>query len=378
MSNSSKKPIFKEFTFPCKQCGASLVFSPNVNALKCEYCGTINEIKTKDEPIIENDFQKALKSIQNHKSKKALKNFEAKCPNCGGKFKLLSYQRTTLCPYCSTPILTNIDIFYDFHPQALIPFRISKKEASVNFKRWIGSLWFAPNDLQKSIEVKNIEGIYIPYWTYDANTTTHYQGQRGDVYYDYSEEEFFEDGRVVKRVVRRENTIWTPVSGVVSRWFDDVLIGASYSIPRIIIDKLSPWNLKSLISYDEKYLSGYESEVYQVGLDYGLIEAKKVMEITIRDDVRREIGGDKQVIEYMKTYYDDITFKYILLPIYKSEFKYNNKLYTFAINAQTGRVYGKRPYSYIKIFFLILFILSIIIGAIYLDNHPEILDKWQF
>ena len=29
-----------------------------------------------------------------------------------------------------------------------------------------------------------MQGIYVPYWTYDAETRTDYTGQRGTVYYE--------------------------------------------------------------------------------------------------------------------------------------------------------------------------------------------------
>jgi len=141
--------IFKEFTFSCKQCGASLVFAPETGSQKCEYCGFENKINSTPTILKENNFQKALQNINSHKSKKLLTNIEAKCPKCGGKFELKSYQRSTKCPYCATPVITNIDIFYDLHPQGLLPFKITNKEAKESFERWLGSLWFAPNDLKR-------------------------------------------------------------------------------------------------------------------------------------------------------------------------------------------------------------------------------------
>jgi hypothetical protein len=41
--------------------------------------------------------------------------------------------------------------------------------------------------------------------------------------------------------------------------------------------------------------------------------------------------------------------KHILLPVWLSTFRYNNKVYQFLINARTGEVQGERPYSPAKI-----------------------------
>ena len=371
----SEEKLFKEFTFACKQCGASLVFAPSTQSQKCEYCGFENKLDTKPKILKENDFQTALQSISSKKSKKLLTNIEAKCPSCAGKFELKSYQRSTKCPYCNTPVITNIDIFYDLHPEGILPFKITKSEASESFKRWIGSLWFAPNDLEKKVLKGDIEGIYIPYWTYDANTVSEYSGERGDYYYVTVDRDVVVDGeiRTVRESERRVR--WSLVSGQVSRFFDDVLVGASKTIPRTIIDSLSPWDLENIVKFDEKFLSGYRSQTYQVALDDGFKIAKQMMDVVIRDDVRADIGGDLQRIDFLKTYYYNTKFKYVLLPVYVSNFNYNGKNYYFAINARNGKVTGKRPYSYFKIALLVFIILTIVAVLLYYDENQVLIKS---
>jgi len=363
--------IFKEFTFSCKQCGASLVFNSNVNALKCDYCGFVNKIEVEDKPIVEHNFKEALIKISQEKSSKVLKNFKAKCPNCNGEFEIKSYQRTTSCPYCHTPVLTNLDIFYDLHPESILPFKIDQKEAKNSFKSWIGSLWFAPNDLEKYLEAKDFDGIYLPFWTYDCDTVSHYTGKRGDIYYENVQKVVYINGQRRVQTVKEQRIRWSYAEGEVSRFFDDILIGASRTLPRVIIDNLAPWDLENLVPYGDEFLSGYESETYQVALDYGFKEAGKKMEVIIREDVRRDIGGDRQIIDSLKTYYHDITFKYILLPIYKGEFNYKGKTYNIAVNARTGQISGERPYSYIKIFFLVFFVVLIFLSLIAYDDYQN-------
>lgn len=89
------------------------------------------------------------------------------------------------------------------------------------------------------------------------------------------------------------------------------------------------------------------------------------MENKIREDIEDDIGGDRQIINTTNTDYNDITFKHILLPIWISAYKYNNKVYRFMINGRTGEVQGERPYSWIKITLAILLAIIVII-VIYL------------
>ena len=87
------------------------------------------------------------------------------------------------------------------------------------------------------------------------------------------------------------------------------------------------------------------------------------MEVTIRRDVCRDIGGDTQRIHWVKTRYDATTFKHLLLPLWLLSYRYKEKIYQVLVNAQTGEVQGERPYSWIKITLTIVAVLAAI-GAI--------------
>ena len=51
----------------------------------------------------------------------------------------------------------------------------------------------------------------------------------------------------------------------------------------------------------------------------------------------------------MSTAYSDITYKYLLLPLWKSSYCYKEKRYHFAVNGQTGKVSGKAPISALRV-----------------------------
>ena len=136
-------------------------------------------------------------------------------------------------------------------------------------------------------------------------------------------------------------------------------------MPRKITDRLAPWDLENLTGYDEKFLSGFRSEVYQVDLDEGFDLAVRVMDRVIRADVARDIGGDHQRITQLNTRHSATTFKHILLPIWVSSYRYNKKVYRFLINARTGETHGERPYDKWKIAITVLLsILAVIIIAL--------------
>jgi len=367
-----KGSAFTQKSFPCKECGASLVFSADDTALKCEYCGTINYLYPPKVPIEEHNLETTIDKIAQAPRYDLKAPKEIKCPVCAATFALDPHLRTTRCPYCNAPIVTNLDIFMPLAPESLLPFKINQKRAKKIFKKWVGSLWFAPSKLSRYSHAETtFEGIYLPYWTYDADTLTHFQGYRGDTYYERVTRRVYIDGREQLVEEMQPRIRWTPVSGETQRHFDDILIGATRTLPRKLADSLQPWDLENLVPYDEKYLSGFESETYSVALEQGFEYAKNYMEYTIREDVRRRIGGDHQKISYMQIYNTNKTFKYILLPVWTAHFRYKNREYRFAINARTGTIRGERPYSWVKILSAVLLGRTLLGILFYLSEHAE-------
>ena len=88
------------------------------------------------------------------------------------------------------------------------------------------------------------------------------------------------------------------------------------------------------------------------------------MDGPIRSKVRADIGGDEQQITSLNVTYNDVKFKHLLLPLWISSYRYNEKIYRFVINARTGEVNGDRPWSWIKITLATIAGLAVA-GAIY-------------
>ena len=361
----------KSINFTCKSCGAPLRFSPISNTLLCEFCSTQESIEKSIQEIKEYSFTEALEFLETHNKEESSKNIT--CSKCSATFTLPSYSVSANCPYCNTPVIT--DFIKDINPKSLLPFQVSQIKAQEFFKKWIGSLWFAPSELKKFIKGDSkLKGYYLPHWTYDSDTNTRYSGERGDIYYVEVERTVIVNGREERRVVRESRIRWTPVRGEVNNSFDDITIGASKTISHTILDNLSPWYTDVLVPFNRKYLSGFDSEEYTIGLENGFEYAKVKMERVIRSTITRKIGGDQQRINQLNTKYSNTTYKSVLFPVWTAEFKWKDKNYNYAINGQTGKVTGERPYSWFKITALILTVAIIIGGALYIDAHPEFLN----
>ncbi len=338
-----------ESRFPCKHCGGKLAYAIGTDDLRCTYCGRHHEIDIPDVEIEEISLPKGLERLEETR-KLGKTETVLKCPSCAAQFDLEDSVHSGDCPFCGTSVVTSTGEIHEFSPQALLPFAISRDEAFNAYTKWIRGRWFAPSKLKDHArESKSLKGVYIPYWTYDSDTTTSYVGQRGDVYYVRQNVTVMENGRYVRRSRMVPKVRWTNVQGRTQRHFDDLLIGATRTLPRKITDWLEPWDLENLVPYTEEYLSGFQSEVYQVALDEGFSHAERVMKQAVRRDVKNSIGGDQQRIHRLHTNHSKTTFKHLLLPLWTAAFTFKGKTYRFVVNGRNGKTRGERPYSVVKI-----------------------------
>lgn len=343
----------------CTSCGAFLIYKPGTQHLSCEYCGFENEIPVLEEEIKELNYSAYL----NDKNSIPTTPEELiKCESCKAISMISSNLSSAFCPYCSTPlIIENVYRENIIQPKALLPFKLDQQLAKKEFDQWIKKLTFAPNNLKKSLNLENLKGIYIPYWTYDIRTITRYTGERGEYYYTTENYTTTENGKEVSRTRQVRHTRWYNVSGIVRAAFDDILITATRSLPENYLQNLEPWDVENLVPFDKSYLSGFITEKYQIGLKEGCEIAQKTTVDQIAPLIVKDIGGDEQRVSSTETTYYEVTFKHLLFPVYVSVYKYKDKVYQFLINGRTGEVQGERPFSAVKVFFFYFTILVIIV-----------------
>ena len=243
---------------------------------------------------------------------------EVQCQSCGAKSIFTPPEVAGKCDFCGVQIVAQPKSADPIvAPSGLLPFRVTQQQASSQLGQWLSSRWFAPSGLKQLAEREAIHGVYIPYWTYDTNTTTDYTGQRGEYY--YVTETYYETdakGNQVMRTRQVRHTRWHDASGRVTAWFNDVLIAGTTSLPPGRLTALEPWDLEALRPYDPAFLSGFRAQRYQVALAEGFALAKVAIAPSIENDVRSDIGGDEQQIDQLSTEYSDVTFKHLLLPVY--------------------------------------------------------------
>lgn len=366
-------------TFPCRECGAPLAFAPGTGRLSCQRCGTLNELPQSDAAALsaareELDYQRYLARAAGQEPQ--IDAHPVVCPGCGAQTQFGQNIVASRCAFCATPIVSaQARSRRMIQPRLVAPFKLTAVQAQAVFAQWIGSRWFAPNALKRTVRQMNTtgqaggtetengaRGVYLPYWTFDAASHSSYSGQKG---IHRTETETRTDANGQQTTQSRTVTDWYAVSGQVHLAFDDQLVIASPSVPEHLANVLDHWDLSALQPYSDDFVAGFVVEAYQRGLEPGFEQAKVAFDAAIEQAVRRDIGGDEQRIHRIDTQFDDIRFKHILLPAWISAYQFNGKRYNVVVNGQTGEVEGDRPYSVWKILFAVLAAL-LVVGLIYM------------
>jgi ribosomal protein S27E len=344
--------------FRCPGCSGEMDFDPQSGMMKCQSCGRTEAVPTSTVVVVAHALEDALKQV----APLSAEALEVNCDGCGSVVVFEPPEVAGACSFCGAMIVAQAKAADPMiAPDAVLPVKVTKDAAQTEVRQWIATRWFAPNALKKMAQQEGIAGVYLPFWTYAADTQSQYSGARGVHYF---ETEYFtttdSNGNQVQESRQVMRTAWSGAAGQVARRFDDVLVPATKSVNEARLDALEPWDLPALRAYDPEYLAGFKAQRYQIDLPAGFEKAKGVMERTITGDIRRDIGGDEQRIDQVQTATSNETFRHLLLPVWIGAYRFQGKVFQVVVNARTGEVQGERPYSAMKIALLVVGILLLI------------------
>ena len=338
--------------FKCPQCGANLRYEIETKSLSCEFCGYhlhLNEEKSNEE----HDFSQIDEASKTRWDKSVKK---ANCRNCGAEIIVDSSQLTVECPFCNTAMVISNDEIQGIKPDRVIPFNVSSKVCIENYQKWIKKKVFAPRRVKKELPNPSLFSTYIPTWTYDSDVFASYKGRLGKKYQVYVGSG--KDGHYETRIK------YFKVSGVYQLKEDDVLVNSGNSITQKEIQSIQPFNTNDSTVYDNRFLAGHSCEHYKMDVKDGWNVAQRI----IIEDLKRGILSQYvyDVIDYLNVYptYSNISYKYVIIPIWLCHFLYNKKKFRFIANGENGKINGKYPLSPIKISILVIVILAIIIALL--------------
>lgn len=311
--------------YKCPSCGDDMAFDSQSGMLSCHSCGRQDNIEDFSEEFITATF-----------SGDEAKEYH--CKNCGATIITEAETAATTCSFCEAGVVLGDRLSGDLAPAKVIPFTISKEEAMQAFRKWCRNGRLTPKGFMTADRIKDITGIYVPFWLYDLNSrakvsavcTKVREYERGD--YIYTETEYYDVYRDIDL-----NYVKVPVD-------------ASEKMNDELMDKLEPYDYGHLKNFKTPYLAGYIAEKYNYNDEELLPRVKSKAKEYTDAYIRSTISGYSSVrYESKKINTKKKHAYYVLLPVWMVYYDYDKTEHTFAMNGQTGKVVGKPPISYGKV-----------------------------
>ncbi len=343
--NIRPEPGYEGAEKKCPQCGGTMAYDPKEGTLYCPYCQYREAIPQKGGEdggsAAELNFDAAEDDAN---CDWGVDSVSVICKSCGAESVYDARQLSNVCPYCGSNQLVESGK-KTMAPGGVIPFNITNDDARARYAKWLKGRFFAPRAAKNS-KAEKFSGVYIPYWTFDTQTHSQYKARYGK---DRTSTD--KDGHT------HTTTDWYNTSGAYDEFIDDEQVIGTERHDHDVIGKIQPYNCKENKIYDSKYLAGYASERYTVSVKRAWEKAKEFIRRrltrNIEDMVRRQHSADHSDVTSLDTWYSNVTYKYLLAPIWISSFTFKNKVYNFMVNGQTGKVGGKSPVSGLKVALLI-------------------------
>ncbi len=354
----------------CPACGGEAVWNANKQVLACGFCGT--EVPgTLDTAgagkIVEHDLASALRSIPDGKRGWGAQKQSVKCQSCHAISVFDAARQSQGCGFCGAMQLAPYqEVKEAFSPESLLPMKIAASAASELIKTWYGSRWFAPNKLKQAALTDTIKGLYIPYWTFDAQAHADWEAEAG---YHYYETEAYTDSSGNRQTRQIQRTRWEYASGRIDHFFDDELMPTSLGIQANHLRAAEPFPTAELAPYDPAYLSGWVVERYQIDLVAAAQRSRDQMEQQVQSMCDSAVPGDTHRNLNVRTAYSGQTFKHILAPLWMLQYRYGAKNFQVVMNGYTGKISGDYPKSWVKIGFTVLAVIIMLVILFSVMGH---------
>jgi hypothetical protein len=349
---------------PCPECGGDLQWNAAKQALVCPYCGTVvpwspAQAADPGASVVEQDLLAALKDPASGRGWGEARR-EVQCQSCHAISVFVDGKVAKRCDFCGSPSIIDHASSQDaITPQSLLPFKISDGQIRERIRAWYGSRWFAPNRLKSAALTDTLHGVYLPYWTFDAQVSARWRADAGHYYY---ETESYRDGQGNTQTRQVRHTRWVAAAGQLNHFFDDELVPGTTGVHAKLLRKIEPFpTLTELKAYSPEFVRGWTVERYQIDLHQAEQLNQQAMQQQMQALCGREVPGDTYRNLQVDARYEGRSFKHILVPVWLVSYTYGSRNFQILANGYTGTLAGEQPYSWVKISLTVLAVLLLIL-----------------
>jgi len=325
-------------TYKCPNCDAGLLFNAEKQRFSCEFC--LSDF-TAEELMATSSAERA-KHIEEDNAAFASDVAEYHCQSCGAEIIADKTTVADFCYYCHNPIVLADKVSGVMRPSKIIPFKFDKNEAKDIFLHYAKKHKFVPKDYFSDSHADKITGIYYPFWVTDADTDSTLDTRARKVRtwrtgdYRYTETSYYS--------ITRNGKIH----------FEDITSLALSDEDEKMLEGILPYPTDAYIDFDMPYLHGYYAKKRNIEREDLTAAVRSRMNgyaSTLLSDTIRgytSVDNGDTIVRI-----DSSHWEYSLMPIwiltYRHEGRKKTKTYTYAMNGNTGKIYGELPVSIPKI-----------------------------
>lgn len=348
----------------CPACGAQAEWNPAKQMLVCPFCGVESpyEGHKAGGAVAELDLLAMLRDLPAEQRGWDTARRSVQCQSCKAVMVYDAAKVGKNCEFCGSPALVDYDELQSpIRPQSLLPFKLSQNDVRDRMKRWYAGRWFAPNAFKHKALVDHLHGLYVPYWTFDAQVHCPWQADAGHYYYTT---QTYRDGQGRTRTRQVRHVRWVAAAGEIDHFFDDEPVPATKGVDQSLLRQVEPFPTQEVVPYDTAFLSGFVVERYQINLEEAATASLEQMHDRLEDLCAAQVPGDTHRNLRIQPSYSSQTFKHLLLPIWLLTYTYHGKPFQVVANGYTGEIAGRYPKSVWKIAGLVL--LALVAALIFL------------
>ena len=328
--------------FRCPRCDGVIAYSAADGGLTCAYCGYYEPPPQTVVGKGPEAFEFTVETMQRAAHGWGEARKEMVCNSCGAHTTLSLDMLTHTCPFCGSHQVVQLKAPQDvLRPRFLIPFTVDADACRRQTAEWLDSSWMTPADLQRLARTVDFTPIYIPVWTFDAQTSAEWRAEVGHTR--------TKAVTVNGKQQTRTYTEWRWESGHVEHFIDDLLVNGTTKISQVLLDRLSKYDLRQLVVYQPEFLAGTQAQAYDVTLDEAWASGRRRIREQIKQACQNQASTSKIRNFSMSLDFSQESWRYILLPVYLAAYRYLNQSYQVMVNGQTGAVAGQRPVAWRKV-----------------------------
>ncbi len=317
-------------TYKCPNCGGELLFDPETQKFKCEYCLSYFDQKEVESPDLSTEKQSSTEHVE--------EALVYHCPSCGAEIVTDSTTAATFCFYCHNPVILSGRLDGSMKPDLVIPFVLDREEAVRRFSDWIRKKWFVPKAFFSKDQIEKVSGIYFPYWLYECHAKGSLEAIGNTVRtwrsgnYRYTEHSFFK--------VRRAGDLY----------FHNLMKKALRKTDAALCEGILPFEIEKTVPFSMTFLSGFHADKRDIEIQ----ELSDEIAGEIQQYARQMLQESAQGYASLSGENYDIKIvcdrvQYVLVPVWILTYPKNGKTYYYAMNGQTGKVCGVLPINWKKL-----------------------------